>query len=149
MVNKGADQTAQMRRLVCAFVVHKQHSQSFSRCWSQEILASGRLPACIHCVYTKELSPLYQQRIFDISLFPTKHTLWNAFIDQHKARSFMLTSHQGQFGCMLRFRVILILIKWFKMVTKIYSHVTGGQRFVSLWRLLSWLLQFPQYALPF
>ena len=29
--NKGADQTAQMRRLVCAFVVSKQQSQLFSR----------------------------------------------------------------------------------------------------------------------
>ena len=31
--NKGADQTARMRRLVCAFVARKQQSQSFShRC---------------------------------------------------------------------------------------------------------------------
>ena len=29
--NKRADQTARMRRLVCAFVVHKQQSQGFSR----------------------------------------------------------------------------------------------------------------------
>ena len=27
--NKGADQTAQMRRLVCAFVVRKQQSHGF------------------------------------------------------------------------------------------------------------------------
>ena len=27
--NKGADQTARMHRLVCAFVVHKQQSQGF------------------------------------------------------------------------------------------------------------------------
>ena len=29
--NKGADQTARMRRLVCAFVVQKQQSQGSSR----------------------------------------------------------------------------------------------------------------------
>ena len=29
--NKGADQTVRMRRLVCAFVVHKQQYQGFSR----------------------------------------------------------------------------------------------------------------------
>ena len=29
--NKGVDQTARMRRLVCAFVVHKQQFQGFSR----------------------------------------------------------------------------------------------------------------------
>ena len=28
--NKGADQTARMCRLICAFVVHKQQSQGFS-----------------------------------------------------------------------------------------------------------------------
>ena len=28
--NKSADQTAQMHRLVCAFVVHKQQSKGFS-----------------------------------------------------------------------------------------------------------------------
>ena len=28
--NKGADQTARMRRLVCGFVVRKQQSQGFS-----------------------------------------------------------------------------------------------------------------------
>ena len=29
MNNKGADQTARMRRLICAFVVRKQQSQGF------------------------------------------------------------------------------------------------------------------------
>ena len=28
--NKGADQTARMRRLVCAFIVRKEQSQGFS-----------------------------------------------------------------------------------------------------------------------
>ena len=31
VINKGADQAAQVRRLVCAFVVRKQQSQGFSR----------------------------------------------------------------------------------------------------------------------
>ena len=30
VINKGADQAAQVRRLVCAFVVRKQQSQGFS-----------------------------------------------------------------------------------------------------------------------
>ena len=29
--NKGADQAARMRRLICAFVVRKQQSQGFAR----------------------------------------------------------------------------------------------------------------------
>ena len=32
--NKGADQTVQMRRLICAFIVHIWHNQVFSWCGS-------------------------------------------------------------------------------------------------------------------
>ena len=38
--NKGADQTARMRRLVCAFVVRKQQSQGF-RVEANMLLNSG------------------------------------------------------------------------------------------------------------
>ena len=34
MINKGADQTAQMRRPICAFVVRIGHKEVFSWCGS-------------------------------------------------------------------------------------------------------------------
>ena len=52
--NKGADQTAQMRRLVYAFVVRKQQSQRFSHQgpYNVETQASwppsGYVPDCLH-----------------------------------------------------------------------------------------------------
>ena len=43
--NKGADQTARMRRLVCAFVVRKQQSQGFSYRGPYEVEAQPSWPA--------------------------------------------------------------------------------------------------------
>ena len=52
--NKSADQTAQMGRLVCAFVVRKQQSQGFSHRGPYDVEAqaswplSGYVPRCSH-----------------------------------------------------------------------------------------------------
>ena len=43
MKNLGADQTVQMRRLICAFVVHKQQSQDFL-CQGPHMKLKPRLP---------------------------------------------------------------------------------------------------------
>ena len=64
--NKGADQTAQMRRLVCAFVVRKQQSQSF---WHQgpydvEAQAYGPLPGYVPVLYV--LMKLYNTNLTSI-----------------------------------------------------------------------------------
>ena len=42
--NKGADQTARMRRLVCAFVVHKQQSHGFSYLSPYDVEAQASWP---------------------------------------------------------------------------------------------------------
>ena len=42
--NKGADQTARMRRLVCAYVIRKQQSQDFSRRGSYDVEAQASCP---------------------------------------------------------------------------------------------------------
>ena len=42
--NKGADQTEWMRRLICAFVVHKQQSQGFSRRGPYDVEAQAFWP---------------------------------------------------------------------------------------------------------
>ena len=44
--NKGADQTAQMRRLVCTFAVHMHQSQVFSRQAFVTLLCLSSL--CVH-----------------------------------------------------------------------------------------------------
>ena len=44
MNNKGADQTAQVRRLLCAFVVRKLQSQGFSRRGPYDIEAKASWP---------------------------------------------------------------------------------------------------------
>ena len=41
--NKGSDQPARMRRLVCAFVVPKQQSQGFSHWGPYDVEAQGFL----------------------------------------------------------------------------------------------------------
>ena len=45
--NKGADQTARKRRLVCNFVVRKQQSQGFLRRGLYDFETSVSLRACI------------------------------------------------------------------------------------------------------
>ena len=42
--NKGADQTAKMRRLICAFVVRKQQSKSFWYRDSYDVEAQASWP---------------------------------------------------------------------------------------------------------
>ena len=42
--NKGADQTARMHMLVCAFVVHKQQRQGFSHRGQYDVEANASWP---------------------------------------------------------------------------------------------------------
>ena len=68
--NKGVDQTAQMRRLIYTFVVHKQQSQDFSRRGSYDVeaQASWPPPGCapdIHLPnHRPQASPLYPEFSF-------------------------------------------------------------------------------------
>ena len=48
--DKGADQTARMRRLICAFVVRKQLNQGFPRRGSYDVEAQFPWPPPDDCI---------------------------------------------------------------------------------------------------
>ena len=60
--NKGADQTAWMRRLVCAFVVRKQQNQGFSRRGPYDVEPKASWPppgyAPVSCICKERLENL-------------------------------------------------------------------------------------------
>ena len=74
MNNKGADQTARIRRLICAFVVRIWHKQVFSWCGSY-ILNTKWCTNCCGSVQTSSYTLLSQSGSFEINSDPV-YRIW-------------------------------------------------------------------------